>query len=136
MWHFDLVYCIGVVILLTAIFVVLSPVNRPLALLATVLKLVYAVTAVLMALSLQTIVRLAQRPGVRPGARVRPLEALVKLNSAATGEEYYVGLVFWALSATIIGWLWLKSRYIPRGVGRLRPAVGGVVHSLHDRLHH
>lgn len=29
-------------------------------------------------------------------------------------DEYYVGLAFWALSATVIGWLWLKSGYIPR----------------------
>ena len=30
-----------------------------------------------------------------------------------TWDQYYVGLVFWALSSTAIGWLWLKSRYIP-----------------------
>ena len=36
----DLVYCIGVVILLTALYVILEPVNRGLALLAALWKLV------------------------------------------------------------------------------------------------
>jgi len=31
----------------------------------------------------------------------------------ASWDQYYVGLVFWALSSTLFGWLWLKSRYIP-----------------------
>lgn len=64
---FDLVYCIGVVVLLSALYVVLSPVNRHLAVLATLLKLVYAVTAVLMALSLLAVVRLASDPAYMQG---------------------------------------------------------------------
>jgi len=110
---FDLVYCIGVVVLLSALYVVLAPVNRHLALLATLLKLVYAVTAVLMALSLLTIVRLASDAAYLQALKPEPLQALVRLNASATGEEYYVGLAFWALSSTVLGWLWLKSRYIP-----------------------
>ena len=110
---FDLVYCIGVVVLLSALYVVLGPVNRHLAVLATLLKLVYAVTAVLMALSLLTVVRLAGDPAYGPALQAEPLQALVRLNSSATGEEYYVGLAFWASSATLIGWLWVKSRYVP-----------------------
>jgi hypothetical protein len=110
---FDLVYCIGVVVLLSALYVVLGPVNRHLAVLATLLKLVYAVTAVLMALSLLTVVRLAGDPAYGPALQAEPLQALVRLNSSAAGEEYYVGLAFWAVSATLIGWLWVKSRYVP-----------------------
>jgi hypothetical protein len=110
---FDLVYCIGVVVLLSALYVVLAPVNRHLALLATLLKLVYAVTAVLMALSLLTVVRLASDAAYLQALKAEPLQALVRLNSSATLEEYYVGLAFWALSSTVLGWLWLRSRYIP-----------------------
>jgi hypothetical protein len=110
---FDLVYCIGVVVLLSALYVVLSPVNRHLAVLAALLKLVYAATAVLMALSLLAVGRLAGDPAYTQSLHVEPLQALVKLNSSSTWEEYYVGLVFWALSSTLLGWLWVKSRYIP-----------------------
>ena len=119
---FDLVYCIGVVVLLAAVYVVLSPVNRHLALLASVLKLVYAVTAVLMALSYLTVVRLATDAAYQQALQPEALQALVRLNSSATGQQYYVGLAFWALSSTVFGWLWLKSRYIPAAL-----AVFGVV---------
>jgi hypothetical protein len=110
---FDLAYCIGVVVLLAALYVVLSPVNRHLALLASVLKLVYAVTAVLMALSYLTVVRLATDAAYQQALQPETLQALVRLNSSAPSQQYYVGLAFWALSATVFGWLWLKSRYIP-----------------------
>ena len=110
---FDLVYCTGVVVLLTALYVVLSPVHRHLALLATLWKLVYAVTAVLMALSFLSVVRLASGAAYAQALGAEPLQALVRLNSSATGEQYYVGLAFWALSSTVLGWLWLKSRYVP-----------------------
>ena len=110
---FDLVYCVGVVVLLSALYVVLGPVNRLLALLAMLWKLVYAVTAMLMALSFLNVVRLASDAAYLQALKVEPLQALVRLNSSATGEQYYIGLAFWALSSTVIGWLWLKSRYIP-----------------------
>ena len=56
---FDIVYCTGVVVLLAALYVVLSPVNRYLALLASLGKFVYAVTGVLMALNFLTIMHIA-----------------------------------------------------------------------------
>jgi hypothetical protein len=111
---FDLVYCTGVVVLLSALYVVLAPVNRLLAVIATLSKLVYAGTAVLMALSLLTVVRLATNASYLQGLGTEPMQALVRLNWSMTSTQYYVGLVFWSVSATAIGWLWLKSRYIPR----------------------
>jgi hypothetical protein len=119
---FDVVYCIGVVVLLSALYVVLRPVSRHLALLATLLKLVYAVTAMLLVLSLFTIARLVTNPAYVQALETGPLQALVKLNLSATMDEYYVGLAFWAVSATVIGWLWLKSGYIPKAL-----AVFGLV---------
>jgi hypothetical protein len=113
---FDLLYCVGVAVLLSALYVVLAPVNRHLALLATVLKLLYAVTAVLMALGLLTIVRLASDAAYAQALGAEPLQALVRLQTSGAWAQYYVGLVFWALASTVLGWLWLKSRYIPRGL--------------------
>jgi len=110
---FDLVYCIGVVVLLAALYVVLRPVNRYLALLAALLKGVYVVTAVSLALTLLTILRLASDAAYLHALNPEPLQALVRLNSSGTLEQYYVGLAFWAPASTILGWLWLKSRYVP-----------------------
>ena len=119
---FDLVYCVGVVVLLSALYVVLRSVNRYVAVLATMLKLVYAVTAVLMALNLLVVVRLASSPAYLKALGAEPLQSMVRLIWSATADQYYVGLAFWAVSATAIGWLWLKSRYIPRAL-----AVVGIV---------
>jgi hypothetical protein len=44
----DLIYCVGVVVLLTALYVILKPVNRGLALLAAFWRLVWALMWVLM----------------------------------------------------------------------------------------
>jgi hypothetical protein len=43
---------------------------------------------------------------------------------AATFDDYYVGLPFFGLAATVCAWLWLKSNYIPRGL-----AIFGVIAS-------
>ena len=110
---FDLVYCVGVLVLLAALYTVLRPVNRLLTILASALKLVYAMTAVLMVLSFQTAFRLATEPAYASALTPNALQALVRLNWFATGQQYYVGLVFWSLSSIIFGWLWLKSGYIP-----------------------
>src|SRR5688572_24155404 len=47
---FDIAFCTGFLVLLTALYVALNPVNQYLALLASVSKLVYVVTAVLLPL--------------------------------------------------------------------------------------
>lgn len=119
---FDIVYCTGVVVLLSALYVVLAPVHRLVALVATLLKLVYAVTAVLMVLSLLNVVRLATDASYLRALGAEPMQALARLNWSATASEYYVGLAFWSVSSTLLGWLWLKSRYIPRAL-----AVFGLV---------
>lgn len=61
---FDLVYCTGFLVLLTALYATLSPVNRYVALLASVSKLLYTVTAMLMALSFLSVVNLASNPTI------------------------------------------------------------------------
>lgn len=113
---FDVTYAVGVVILLTALYIVLSPVSKHAALAATLLKLVYAGTAMLMALSFTTVARLTSDPAYLQAMGEAPFQALVRIHSSTTADEYYIGLAFWSVSATLIGWLWLKSRYIPRAL--------------------
>jgi Domain of unknown function (DUF4386) len=113
---FDLLYCAGVVALAAALYVVLSPVNRHLALLARLWTLVYAGTALLTALSFLRVVQLASDETYLEALGAGPLQAMVKFNWFATFTQYYVGLAFWALASTVFGWLWLKSRYVPAGL--------------------
>ena len=113
---FDLAYCTGFIVLLTALYVALSPVNPYLALLASVSKLVYVVTAVLIPLGFLTKVHLASDPAYVASLGAESVEALVELHSSAAWDQYYIGLFFWALSSTLFAWLWLRSRYVPAGL--------------------
>jgi hypothetical protein len=49
---------------------------------------------------------------------------MAKLHLGASFDDYYVGLPFFGLAATICPWLWLKSNYIPKAL-----AVFGVISS-------
>jgi hypothetical protein len=44
------------------------------------------------------------------------LQTLARLNLAASFDDYYVGLPFFGLAATVCAWLWYKSGYIPRAL--------------------
>ena len=64
------------------------------------------------------------------------LQVLARLNIAATFDDYYVGLPFFGLAATVCAWLWLKSGYIPKGVADRRRRVVGMVRDLRVCLSH
>jgi hypothetical protein len=44
------------------------------------------------------------------------LQALARVQLAGSFDDYYVGLPFLGLAATICAWLWFKSNYIPGGL--------------------
>lgn len=111
---FDLGYALGMVVLLAALYRTLAPVHRGAALLATLLKFLYAGTAVLVALSSLTLLRFATEPTYLNGLGSAPLHALFQLTASGAWDQYYVGLIFWALSSTLYAYLWLKGGYVPR----------------------
>ncbi len=102
-----LTYSLGVVVLLSALYVVLKPVNPGLALVGALFRLV----------------RLSGANYLQ-GFEQDRLQALARLHVAAGFDDYYVGLPFFGLAATVCAWLWLKSNYIPTGL-----AIFGVISS-------
>ena len=44
------------------------------------------------------------------------MQAFARAQIAASFDDYYVGLPFFGLGATVCAWLWLKSNFIPRGL--------------------
>jgi hypothetical protein len=52
------------------------------------------------------------------------LQALARLYIGKGFDAYYVGLLFYGLASTVCGYLWFKSRYIPRAL-----AAWGVISS-------
>jgi hypothetical protein len=119
-----LTYSLSVIVLLAALYVVLKPVNRGLALVGALFRLVFALLWLLSTLNLLGALRLL---GSAPYLQVfEPdrLQSLARVYIAATFDDYYVGLPFFGLAATVCAWLWLKSNYIPRPL-----ALFGVISS-------
>lgn len=117
-------YSLGVVVLLTALYVALKPVNRGLALLGALFRLVFALLWLLTALNLLNALRLLGSPGYLHVYEADRLQTWARLYIAANFDDYYVGLPFFGLAATVCAYLWLKSGYVPRAL-----AVFGVISS-------
>ena len=109
-----LLYSAKVVVLLAALYVILRPVDRILALTGALFRLVFALLWLLATLNLLSSLRLL---GTAPYLEVfQPdhVQALARLQIAANFDDYYIGLPFFGLAATICAYLWLKSGYIPK----------------------
>jgi hypothetical protein len=120
----DLIYCAGVVVLLSALYVILEPVNRYLALLSAFFRLVYALMWVVAALNLLAALQLLGGAAYLRVFEADRLQALARLSLGANFNAYYAGLPFYGLASTVCSYLWFKSNYIPRGL-----AAWGVISS-------
>jgi len=120
----DLIYCVGVIVLLAALYVILKPVSPGLALLAAFWRLVWVLMWLAMTLNLFNALRLLSGADYLRAFEAERLQALARFYLGTRFEYYYVGLLFGALASTVCGYLWLKSHYIPRSL-----AVFGVISS-------
>src|SRR6266481_1506757 len=119
-----LTYSLGVVVLLSALYVILKPVNPGLALVGALSRLVFAFLWLLSTLNMLSALRLLGNPNYLQVFEPDRLQAMAKLHLGANFDDYYVGLPFFGLAATICAWLWLKSNYIPKGL-----AIFGIISS-------
>jgi hypothetical protein len=119
-----LLYSANVVVLLAALYVILKPVNRLLALVGALFRLVFALLWLLATLNLLGALRLLGTVPYLQAFQPDYVQALARLQIAANFDDYYVGLPFFGLAATICAYLWLRSGYIPKTL-----AVFGVVSS-------
>jgi hypothetical protein len=109
-------YGIGAVVLLTALYVVLAPVNRGLALAGALFRLVFAMLWLIAPLNSLAALRLLGDASYLKVFEPDRLQALARVQIAGSFDDYYVGLPFFGLAATVCAYLWLKSKYIPRGL--------------------
>src|SRR5205807_1754454 len=110
----DLIYCAGVVVLLTALYVILKPVSRGLTLLAALWRLVWVLMWLVMTLNLFGALRLIRSADYLRVFEAERLQALARFYLGTSFDYYYVGLLFGALASTVCGYLWFKSGSIPR----------------------
>jgi hypothetical protein len=119
-----LTYSLGIVVLLSALYVILKPVNPGLALVGALSRLAFALLWLLSPLNLLSALRLLSNANYLQVFEPDRLQALAKLHLGASFDDYYVGLPFFGFAATICAYLWLKSNYIPKGL-----ALFGVISS-------
>jgi Domain of unknown function (DUF4386) len=119
-----LTYSLGVVVLLTALYIVLKPVNPGLALAGASFRLVFALLWLLSPLNLLSALRPLTNTSYVQVFEPDQLQVLARLHLSANFDDYYVGLPFFGLAATVCAWLWLKSGYIPKAL-----AAFGVISS-------
>ncbi len=120
----NLIYVASIVVLLAALYVILQPANRNLALVAAFCRLILALTWSVTALNTLGALRLLGDASYLPVFKADQLQTLARLHIAASHDAYYVGLPFWGLASTVCSYLWFKSRYIPRAL-----AAFGVISS-------
>ena len=113
------------VVLIVALYVVLKPVNRSLALLATGWGLIETASLVVVALGDFDVLRILSGADYLHAFDANQLQALARLSVGAHGAAYNVGLVLAGLRSTAFCYLWFKSRFIPRAL-----AAWGMVASL------
>ncbi len=109
-----LAYSAGVVVLLAALYVILKPVNRTLALVGALFRMVFAISWLLTAINLLGALRLLGNTSYLQVFDADRLQVLARLSVASIFDDYYVGLPFFSLAATVCAYLWVKSNYIPR----------------------
>ena len=117
-------YGIGTLVLLSALYVILAPVSNGLAFAGALFRLVFAILWLIAPLNSLATLRLLGDATYLKVFELDRLQALARVQLAGSFDDYYVGLPFFGLAATVCAWLWLKSNYIPKGL-----AIFGVISS-------
>jgi len=107
------------IVLITALYVVLRPVSRGLALFATFVRLIE--TALLMVVTLNefNVLRVLSGAEYLRVFEANRLHAFANLSLGAYSAGYNVGLMLAGLGSTVFGYLWFKSDYIPKPLAML-----------------
>ncbi len=113
------------VVLIIALYVVLEPINRSLALLATGWGLIETAILVVVTLSDFDVLRILSGADYLQVFAANRLQAMARLSIGAHYDTYNVGLVLAGLRSTVFCYLWFTSRLIPRAL-----AAWGVLASL------
>jgi hypothetical protein len=112
----DLITFATDVVLIAALYVVLKPVSRGLALVAAFWRLVETSIVVVALLNNFEVLRLLSGSAYLRVFEADRLQALARLSISKYGAAYQVGLLFFGLGSAVFAYLWFKSRYIPRGL--------------------
>ena len=105
--------------LIAALYVVLEPVGRNLALFAVFLRLVETSVGAAMTLYDFDVLRLLSGADYVRVFETDRLQTLARLSLGAHGAGNSVAFVFLGLGSAVFGYLWFRSNYIPRALAAL-----------------
>lgn len=120
----NLIYLVTLILMSTSLYVLLKPVNKNFALVATFTRFVYAFMWVIMAINTFYAIRLLGDSTYLSVFNTDQLQTMSKLHLSSSWDAYYIGLPFWGLASTVCSYLLFKSKYIPKPL-----AVLGIVSS-------
>ena len=115
----DLIMVAGVVMLVWALYVVLKPINKNVALLAAFWRLAECSILAVTTLNAFAAVALLSGDDYLRAVDTQQLQALVYTFLRVHGAGFQIAFVFLGLGSTVFSYLWFKSRYIPRALAAL-----------------
>jgi len=120
------------VIVALALYVFLKPVNQSIALLAAWFRLMHATIFALALGNLFNVLHLLNDADQATGFSTEQLHAQIMLFLDAFDLEWLVGLVFFGLHCLLLGYLFIKSGYMPKllGVVLIIAAAGYLIDSF------
>jgi hypothetical protein len=121
-----LINFIGDVIVGWALFILLRPVNEQLSVLASCLRIVFAVVALAALLDLVTVLRLLDTPSYKIAFELSQLYAQVDLAFNAFRNGWSLALAIFGVHLALLGYLVFQSSYIPKFIG-IWLVIAGVV---------
>ena len=113
------------VLLITSLYIVLERVNRRLALLAAIFRVMENTILVVAVLNDFYLLRLLSGASYLSGLDSAGIASLARVSVGAHNSAYGVALILFGFGSTIFCYLWLKSGYIPRPL-----AAFGVIASI------
>ncbi len=121
----DLVTYTTVIVLIWALYVLVRPVNKNLALLAAFFRLAEIAVLCVATVNSLVVLRLLSGADYLKTFDESQLHSLAKLALSAQGLGLNVGFILLGLGSTVFAYLLLRSRYIPRAL-----AAWGIFSSL------
>jgi hypothetical protein len=110
---------LGDAVIAWALYVLLAPVNRALALLGAVLQLVYAAVFLCAISNLGLLYRLVAVPDYSGKIGPANLPMLAVQLLGAFRSEWGLGLILFGFHLVVTGWLIARATYLPRWLGWL-----------------
>ena len=110
----DLLTYVSVVLLVWALYILLKPVNKNLALLATFLRLAEVSFFCVILLGNFVVLHVLSNENYLRTFETGQLQALSRLVLLTRGDAYTIGFSLLGLGSTVFSYLLLKSNYVPK----------------------